>query len=114
MQAGRSEAGATNEGNQEGPALDGDDVLLLIDIESHFFRYYDFLGKTKAFRLFEEFREVALSMKSAEKRKHLLKHKLFLMKTADGRSEPSGTHDGHKFEDRKLNILSKLPFLCLL
>jgi hypothetical protein len=56
--------------------FDDDDHIILLDIEDRFLKFYDFVGKTEAFRLFERFRQTALSVTNVQKRKAILCQKL--------------------------------------
>ena len=66
--------------------LDEDDLILLVEVERYFMKYYDFLGKADAFRLFEKFGQTASRISSVERRKVFIQQKLAYLKQDLGRA----------------------------
>ena len=73
-----------------GPEFDDDDQILLVEIERSFLHFYDFLGKSEAFKLFQKFRQTTSSITNPNKRKLVLIRKLDILKNDASR----GTHQG--------------------
>ena len=67
--------------------FDEDDMIILMETKKHFIKYHSFMGKAKASKLFEKFRQSLEDISDLTCRKALLNRKFVLLRKEISKSK---------------------------